>query len=239
MVLSACYLALCRLPVAVRFVPNWVRQGHQADGAPPRSAYPRAPAPWPRALPPGRCGLPKASRLSSLLGQMPSSIASRRRALHGRERAGGLAAQNGESGAIPHRTPPTRGPNPRRLSRCRRVGFEARTSLQVPHQGRRPMPDVGDRVRVQSTKVGGASRDGVVTRVIGRLLHVRWSTGEESTIVPAPGSMAVIGKVKVLSAKKVSTPANAAGAKKASAPARGAKSKTSSASVRAAKKSSR
>ena len=237
MVLSACYLALCRLPVAVRFVPNWVRQGHQADGAPPRSAYPRAPAPWPRALPPGRCGLPKASRLSSLLGQMPSSIASRR-ALHGRERAGGLAAQNGESGAIPHRTPRlvARDHAPVTVSKSR---VRTRTSLQVPHQGRRPMPDVGDRVRVQSTKVGGASRDGVVTRVIGRLLHVRWSTGEESTIVPAPGSMAVIGKVKVLSAKKVSAPANAAGAKKASAPARGAKSKTSSASVRAAKKSSR
>ncbi len=101
------------------------------------------------------------------------------------------------------------------------------------------MPDVGDRVRVQSTKVGGASRDGVVTRVIGQLLHVRWSTGEESTIVPASGSMAVIGKVKLPSAKKVSAPANAVGAKKASAPVRGAKSKKSSASVRATKKSSR
>ena len=101
------------------------------------------------------------------------------------------------------------------------------------------MPDVGDRVRVQSTKVGGASRDGVVTHVIGQLLHVRWSTGEESTIVPASGSMTVIGKVKVPSTKKVSAPANAAGAKKASVPVRGAKSKKSSASVRAAKKSSR
>ena len=101
------------------------------------------------------------------------------------------------------------------------------------------MPDVGDRIRIQSTKVGGVSRDGVVTRVIGQLLQVRWSTGEESTIVPASGSMTVVGKVKVSSAKKVPAPGNVAVAKKAPARVRGAKSKKSPASVRAAKKSSR
>jgi hypothetical protein len=87
------------------------------------------------------------------------------------------------------------------------------------------MPEVGDRVRVHSTKVGQAPRDGVVTSVIGQLLHVRWSTGEESTIVPAPGSVAVIGKVKVSSGKKASPPVKAA--------------KATESAKKAAKKSSR
>jgi len=39
------------------------------------------------------------------------------------------------------------------------------------------MPSVGDRVRVASTKVGQAPRDGVVTGVIGQLLRIKWSTG--------------------------------------------------------------
>ena len=69
------------------------------------------------------------------------------------------------------------------------------------------MPDIGDRVRVQSTKVGQADRDGVVTGVAGRLLTVMWVTGEESTFVPGPGSMRVIGKARKSSAKKEAAPA--------------------------------
>ena len=88
------------------------------------------------------------------------------------------------------------------------------------------MPDVGDQIRIASTKVGEAPRDGVVTRVIGQLLHVRWSTGEESTIVPASGSVAVIGKVKASPARSP-------------VPLKAAKAKKSSARVKAAKKSSR
>jgi hypothetical protein len=38
-----------------------------------------------------------------------------------------------------------------------------------------------------STKVGQAPRDGVVTGVIGQLLRIKWSTGEESTVVPIKG----------------------------------------------------
>jgi len=56
------------------------------------------------------------------------------------------------------------------------------------------MPTVGDRVRVESTKIGQAPRDGVVTGVIGSLLRIQWSTGEESTVVPGPGAVAVVGK---------------------------------------------
>ena len=56
------------------------------------------------------------------------------------------------------------------------------------------MAVVGDRVQVPSRKVGEAPRDGVVTGVIGSLLRVRWSTEEESTVVPSMGSLAVVGK---------------------------------------------
>ncbi len=56
------------------------------------------------------------------------------------------------------------------------------------------MAVVGDRVQVSSRKVGEAPRDGVVTGVTGSLLTVRWSTGEESTVVPSMGSFAVVGK---------------------------------------------
>jgi hypothetical protein len=56
------------------------------------------------------------------------------------------------------------------------------------------MAVVGDRVQISSRKVGEASRDGVVTGVTGSLLTVRWSTGEESTVVPSMGSLAVVGK---------------------------------------------
>ena len=47
---------------------------------------------------------------------------------------------------------------------------------------------VGDHVQVSSRKVGEAS-EGVVTGVTGSLLRVRWSTGEESTVVPSMGSL--------------------------------------------------
>ncbi|MGO9148107.1 MAG: DUF1918 domain-containing protein [Acidimicrobiales bacterium] len=56
------------------------------------------------------------------------------------------------------------------------------------------MAVVGDRVQISSRKVGEAPRDGVVTGVTGSLLTVRWSTGEESTVVPSMGSLAVVGK---------------------------------------------
>lgn len=67
------------------------------------------------------------------------------------------------------------------------------------------MPNVGDRVRIASTKVDQAPRDGVVTGVVGQLLRIRWSTGEESTVVPGPGAIAVFGKVKASSSKKTTT----------------------------------
>ena len=76
------------------------------------------------------------------------------------------------------------------------------------------MPDVGDRVRVHSRRVGEAPRDGVVTSIIGQLLRIIWSTGEESTMVPGPGSVTVVGKAKVSPGRKDSAPTKAAKATK-------------------------
>jgi len=47
------------------------------------------------------------------------------------------------------------------------------------------MPGVGDRVRIESTKVGQAPRDGVVIGGgLDNSFASKWSTGEESTVVP-------------------------------------------------------
>ncbi len=72
------------------------------------------------------------------------------------------------------------------------------------------MPEVGDRVRVASMKVGQMPRDGIVIGVTGHLLRVRWSTGEESNIVPGPGTVAVVGKVRAPSGKKATDAVKAA-----------------------------
>ena len=52
------------------------------------------------------------------------------------------------------------------------------------------MVNVGDRIRLSSTK--GPDRDGVVTAVTGSLLRVRWPSEEETTVVPAPGTLTVL-----------------------------------------------
>ena len=63
------------------------------------------------------------------------------------------------------------------------------------------MPKVGDRVRVRSRKIGQVVREGVVTQVLGHLLRVQWSTGEESTFTPGPGSLTVVGRSRSASKK--------------------------------------
>ena len=56
------------------------------------------------------------------------------------------------------------------------------------------MVDVGDRVVIESEKVGVEPRAGVITAVEGTMVHVRWDSGEETSFVPAAGSMAVVGR---------------------------------------------
>jgi len=87
------------------------------------------------------------------------------------------------------------------------------------------MVDIGDRVQVPSTRVGQPPRDGVVTGVSGPLLRVKWSGGEESSIVPAVGSMTVIGKVKAPSGRSRRAPGTPRSASVARRAARGAPGK--------------
>jgi uncharacterized protein DUF1918 len=51
------------------------------------------------------------------------------------------------------------------------------------------MAKAGDRVIVDGTKVGSGRREGRVLDVVGRMIRVRWDGGEESMIMPAPGSV--------------------------------------------------
>lgn len=54
------------------------------------------------------------------------------------------------------------------------------------------MVQVGDRVVLESEKVGQESQSGVVTGTRGQLLHVRWDSGKESSFIPSAGSLQVI-----------------------------------------------
>jgi hypothetical protein len=63
----------------------------------------------------------------------------------------------------------------------------------VTIQRRSTMVEVGDRVVVESEKVGSVTRSGVVTAVKDRLITVRWDSGSESVFVPSAGSLQVTG----------------------------------------------
>lgn len=52
------------------------------------------------------------------------------------------------------------------------------------------MLKAGDRIRLSSTR--GPHREGVVTAVTGSLVRLRWPSGEETTVVPAPGTLTVL-----------------------------------------------
>jgi len=64
------------------------------------------------------------------------------------------------------------------------------------------MPEISDRIRMHAVKVDQPPREGVVTSVSGALLRIKWSTGEETTMIPGPGSIEVIGKVRKAPGKK-------------------------------------
>lgn len=55
------------------------------------------------------------------------------------------------------------------------------------------MVEVGDRVVLESEKVGRKSQTGVITGTNGTLLHVRWDSGKESSFIPSAGALQVIG----------------------------------------------
>jgi hypothetical protein len=75
------------------------------------------------------------------------------------------------------------------------------------------MVNVGDRIRLSSTT--GPDRHGVVTAVTGSLLRVRWSSDEETTLAPAPGTLTVLAATDTVT--EAAPTKKAAGKKKASA----------------------
>ena len=62
--------------------------------------------------------------------------------------------------------------------------------------------------------------------VSGRLLRVKWSTGEESSLIPGAGSLAIIGKARKASSEKVPAPLRAAKATTAAAKSKKSTRKT-------------
>jgi hypothetical protein len=104
------------------------------------------------------------------------------------------------------------------------------------------MVKVGARIRLSSGK--GPDRDGVVTAVTGSILRVRWPSGENTMVVPAPGTLTVLASSgdEAAARKRVATkrtakkaPAKKTATRKA-APERGATKHTASAKKAATKK---
>jgi hypothetical protein len=96
-------------------------------------------------------------------------------------------------------------------------------NIVVAQQERCPlMVEVGDRIRLSSMK--GADREGVVTAVTGSLMRVRWLSGEETTVVPAPGTVSVLaaGRAGPQKRAKKSAAKKAAGATKRNSGSRSA-----------------
>ena len=57
-------------------------------------------------------------------------------------------------------------------------------------EGCQLMVEVGDRIRLSSMK--GPGHEGLVTAVTGSLVRVRWLSGEETMVAPAPGTLSVL-----------------------------------------------
>ena len=53
----------------------------------------------------------------------------------------------------------------------------------------RSMPNAGDRVIVEGTRVGAARRAGLVLEIAGTLIKVRWTDGSESLFSPGSGAV--------------------------------------------------
>src|SRR5438309_10492567 len=102
------------------------------------------------------------------------------------------------------------------------------------------MPKVGDRVRLASRKVGQDPRAGVITGVRGQMISVRWSSGEESSIVPGPGTLTDVGRStarpKAAAAKKTPAASRKGPAKKQAVPAKKKKAAAKQKAVPAKKK---
>jgi hypothetical protein len=56
------------------------------------------------------------------------------------------------------------------------------------------MVEMGDRIKIESAKVGQAERRGTVVGLSGEMLRIRWDDGPESLLRPGPGALRVIGR---------------------------------------------
>jgi hypothetical protein len=54
------------------------------------------------------------------------------------------------------------------------------------------MVRVGDRVALESEKVGQPEKTGQITTINGRLIGVKWDDGRETFFVPSAGSLRVV-----------------------------------------------
>jgi hypothetical protein len=95
------------------------------------------------------------------------------------------------------------------------------------------MPNVGDLVEVASSK---GRRNGKVIGLSGVLVTVRWSTGEETSVVPGPGTLTVTRRGRAAAASK--SPARSSAGKSAAkkVPAKKAPAKKAPAGKAPAKK---
>jgi hypothetical protein len=96
------------------------------------------------------------------------------------------------------------------------------------------MVEVGHRVQLAPAKVGRRPRSGVVTAVRGQMITVHWDSGEQSTVVPASGTLSVQGHKPKSTGQAVEK-----GAKKAAAAAKGAVGKTASATDKGARRAAK
>lgn len=60
---------------------------------------------------------------------------------------------------------------------------------------------VGDRIVIETEKVGQEPRRGVIVDLRDPLIRVRWDSGDESTIVPSSGVMTVLAGTPPSSAR--------------------------------------
>ena len=56
------------------------------------------------------------------------------------------------------------------------------------------MVEVGDRIKIESVKVGQAERRGTVVGSSGQMLRIRWDEGPESLLKPGGGALRVMGR---------------------------------------------
>jgi hypothetical protein len=68
------------------------------------------------------------------------------------------------------------------------------------------MVQVGDVIEIVTRKIGQTARRGKVKAVRGGLITVAWNSGEETSLIPAAGSLTIVGSARAGEAKSSSAP---------------------------------